>query len=303
MKFIPIDEFYDQIEKEALENDTNTCNMWLQSGSKIYPSENSKILPKLDSGIYKVFNNQQDGIHLKRESINTDELFTFTDDKASKLLLELDKFWSQKEDYKKHKIVHKRGVLLEGEPGTGKSSIITIIAKDIIEEGGLMFIVNSLEEFNILETYIRLYFKKIEPNREIIIVIEGLEELNNSEKLLDLLDGKSSISGCLIIGTANNCTELSSALLRPGRFDRRIHIGFPQDEIRKQYFENKGIEEEELELFVNKSKNFSFAHLKEMVIAVKLLGADLEEVVARLKKSGEKKDYTENLNSNDSSFF
>jgi len=284
------DLFSEEILKEE------KTNMWLKSPEGIFPSHDSEIIKSVPSGLYRVLFNNDSGYYIKKQSIQTDELYVFSDSKIPKLLEEISSFWNKKELFKQYKYIHKMGILLAGEPGNGKSSLITLLANEIIKRNGIMFIVNCTQEFNYYFNFIKYYFRKVEPNREIILVIEGLEKLDGGELLLDLLDGKSSIQHHLVIATTNDTTDMEESLLRPGRFDKQVYISSPNDVVRGEYFKNKGISEEELDKFVKVSEGFTFAALKNLLFSVKLIGCTLEDTVEYLEDSGEKVNYNENLN-------
>ena len=81
------------------------------------------------------------------------------------------------------------------------------------------------------------------------------------------MDGKQSINNHLVILTSNNTSELSDALLRPSRIDLRYRLDNPNDNVRKEYFQYKGISDDQLDEYVRLTKNLSIADLKEVFIA------------------------------------
>jgi transitional endoplasmic reticulum ATPase len=139
-----------------------------------------------------------------------------------------------------------RGILLYGPPGTGK----TLIAKAIANEVNARFIcVNGPEIINKYygesEARIREIFEEAQKNMPSIIFIDEIDAIapkrdevqGDVEKrivaqLLSLMDGVRDRSGVVVIGATNMPNSLDPAIRRPGRFDREIYIGVPDENAR-----------------------------------------------------------------------
>lgn len=116
------------------------------------------------------------------------------------------------------------------------------------------------------------------------------------ERLLSLLDGKTQVDHILSIGTTNYSERLDQRLLaRPSRFDRVELIGLPSADVRRAYLERRvpDLVGAELERWVELSEGFSLAHLKELVLTVCCLGADVSQATARLKSGFRQKHSSE----------
>lgn len=146
-----------------------------------------------------------------------------------------------------------KGVLLSGNPGTGK----TLIAKAIAGEAGVPFISLAGSEF--AELYkgvgakrVRKIFKLARKNAPCVVFIDELDAIGgkrNSNKvdsedtqtlnqLLKEMDGFKSRDGVFILAATNCPDNLDDALRRAGRFDREVHILPPRDwKVRKQLLE------------------------------------------------------------------
>lgn len=274
--------------------DSNSYSMWFQEGTEFIPSVNLKTVDKIPSGAYKVIWRRDDW-HVVPIPINTDELYTFSNDITSKLVEETQLFWDKTQVYAQNNIAHKRGILLCGEPGCGKSAIITMLVSQLIKQDGIVFIINTPQEFNNLTETLSSIIRKIEPDRPVITVIEDVDQIiknmNGDWQILDFLDGKNSINHHMVILTSNDTTDLSKALLRPSRIDWAIEIPSPNETIRKEYFAKKGISDELLNEFVLKTEGMSFAELKETFIGTQILGKPLDKVVEQITKPFECKDY------------
>ena len=229
-------------------------------------------------------------------------------------------FMTNTEKYNKMGAKIPKGILFYGPPGTGK----TLLATALAGETNSTFISASGSEF--VEKYvgvgasrIRALFAKAKKSTPSIIFIDEIDAVgtkrntdNNSEKdqtlnqLLVEMDGFNSNDGIIIIGATNRLDMLDEALLRPGRFDRTIHIGNPNIkarlEILKVHTKNKPLENNvSLNDLAKKTHGMTGAHLASIcneaaIIAViknkNKIGNEefneaLERVIAGLKKKNQ----------------
>ncbi|SFV50509.1 Cell division protein FtsH [hydrothermal vent metagenome] len=156
-------------------------------------------------------------------------------------LEEIIDFLRVPEKYKRLDISLPKGVLLIGPPGVGK----TLISKAVAGEAGVPFFYQSGASF--VHIYVGMgakrvseLFKKAKQMAPSIIFIDEIDsvgksrgEFRNDEReatlnqLLTEMDGFEDSSGVIVIGATNKVDMLDEALLRAGRFDRRIHISLP----------------------------------------------------------------------------
>lgn len=162
--------------------------------------------------------------------------------------------------YKEKGIRPTKGIILEGQPGNGK----TLFAKALAEETDVKFIATRGADFqsammSIGSRKIKTLFKKARKNAPCIIFIDefdgigerrnyagsGVDKENNRiiTAMLNEMDGFESGEGVLVIAATNSYSSLDSALIRPGRFDLKFTIGNPDINTRIQlidiYTKNK----------------------------------------------------------------
>lgn len=272
-------------------------SMWIFDGKEYTPSLKLKIKKTLPKGIYKI-DYEEGKYFIGQIKNNTDEIYKLSNKIVNTILTEIDDFWNKKDLYEKHHILHKRGLLLEGPAGNSKTSTINLIIENILNNDGLIFIVRSLREFNLLCDFLPI-FRQIEPNRNVITIIEDIDQLIDMGggfdiNILDFLDGKNSINHHLVIMTSNNTTRLSEALLRPSRIDVRFILELPDKQTRYEYLEKKGINKDKLNEYAEKTDGMTFAQLKELFISTEILNKDIDTAINKIMHPLETKDYLSN---------
>ncbi|PBH61044.1 ATP-dependent metallopeptidase FtsH/Yme1/Tma family protein [Clostridioides difficile] len=221
------------------------------------------------------------------DSLSTKPKTTFRDvaglDEVKEELFEIVDFMKSPQKYQKMGAKIPKGVLFYGPPGTGK----TLLASAVAGETNSSFFNVTGSEF--VEKYVgvgakrvRTLFEKVRKEAPSIIFIDEIDAVgakrhleSNNEKdqtlnqLLVEMDGFNKDSNVLIIGATNRLDLLDEALLRPGRFDRHIHIGAPnyhtRFEILKVHTDDKPIDKSvNLELLAKKTHGFNGAHLSNI---------------------------------------
>lgn len=181
---------------------------------------------------------------------------------AKQDLEEVVDFLKEPKKYEKLGAKIPRGVLLAGEPGTGK----TLMARAVAGEASVPFFSISGSEFaemfvGVGASRVRDLFAKAKKNAPSIIFIDeidavahkrdarggaGREDEQTLNQILVEMDGFDNDSGVIVIAATNRVDMLDKALLRPGRFDRHVNVTLPERkdrlEILNVHFKNKPVE-------------------------------------------------------------
>ena len=277
---------------ESDDDVTPTMSVWVKDKDIIRASTDISLMQRIEPGVYTVDYSRDQGLFCKKIDIKSDELFVFSDSITTELLEEISLFWDKGPLYKENNLIHKRGILLEGFPGTGKSSIISILSNEIIAKGGVVFKINGYRNLDHYIEFVRTGFRKIQPDTPIITILEDLDQYEDVEiELLDFLDGKTHLDHHVIIATTNNTEVIPDTFLRPSRIDLKIEIPLPIEQTRREYFEHKGVPQDDIETLVEKSDKFSLADLKELYICIYLLDYSVDEAVEKIAAPRDKKNY------------
>lgn len=187
-----------------------------------------------------------------------------------------------------------KGVLLLGPPGTGK----TLMAKAVAGEAGVPFFNISGSEFvemfvGVGASRVRDLFKQAKKNAPSIVFIDEIDAVGRHRgaglggghdereqtlnQILVEMDGFETETNVIVISATNRPDVLDPALLRPGRFDRRVVLDLPdineREEILKIHTKNKPLEEVNLKTIAQRTPGFSGADLANLVNEAAILAA------------------------------
>jgi AAA+ superfamily predicted ATPase len=240
---------------------------------------------KLPASAYGCSLNQYGEPQLLAKDLQVDDLIDFANSLPAQILQEIENFWSLGEKFQRYGYLHRRGYLLYGPQGSGKSSVVHQVVHRIIKAGHVAVF---CEHPGVLTRTMEL-FRKIEPERPLVCMFEDIDaiiELHGDSELLQWLDGSHQINKVINIATTNYPERLDRRIVsRPRRFDRIIKIEAPADHIREAYLSKKlpELQGAELARWVEMTEGLSFAALAELVISVACLGNSLEDTVEVLR--------------------
>lgn len=250
----------------------------------------------LPCGLFRCESHPNHGPVLVKQKVETDALLELPDDASNSILREFETFWKIGDRFAERGFLAKRGYLLWGPPGSGKTSVVQILVKKLVaQQNGIVLL---LEHPHIAAACLQM-LRKIEPKRPLIAIMEDMDALVRKfgeNEYLALLDGEAQVDCICYLATTNYPEFLDKRFVdRPSRFDTIRYIGMPSAAARRVYLQTKesSLEGDELDEWVQASEGFSVAHLKEMIIAVKCFGQSLEDVVKRLAEMHERKPTSE----------
>jgi len=240
---------------------------------------------------------------------------TFNDvagiDEARNELVEIVDFLKDSKKYTRLGGTAPKGVLLTGAPGTGK----TLLAKAVAGEAGVPFFSMSASEFvemivGVGAARVRDLFKDARENAPSIVFIDELDAIGRARgqmaiggaseqeqtlnQILTEMDGFSSREGVIVLAATNQPDVLDKALMRPGRFDRRVVLNLPDKPGREAILKvhTRGVPlgpDADLTEIASMTPGFSGADIKNLVNEAALLAA------RRGEERVSKKDFSDSL--------
>ena len=254
-----------------------------------------------------------------RKSITFKDVAGLEEEKAE--LAEIVDFLKNPGKYNKLGARIPKGVLMVGQPGTGK----TYISRATAGEAGVPFFTISGSDFvemfvGVGASRVRDLFSEAKKNAPCIVFIDEVDAVGrrrgaglgggNDEReqtlnqLLVEMDGFEDNLGIIILAATNRPDVLDPALLRPGRFDRQIVIGMPdikgREEIFRLYTKNKPLDDDvSPEILAKRTPGFSPADIENLINEAALLTArrngtkirmdEIEEATTKVMAGPQKK--------------
>jgi AAA+ superfamily predicted ATPase len=283
-----LDELQNEADKEHINNILPKVESWVTLDNKNF-FFSFKCIDTIPSGLYSMTYNDQQGFGVTKMEYKSEEFFHLPSLPHDKIIADLQKFWDNKEKFIKYNLNPKRGIILHGHPGCGKTSLIYLLIEEIKKRNGLSIY------FDVPENWVEIakLIRKVEKERPLLCIIEDIDLViakHGEEPFLNFLDGLNSINNVVYVATTNNIEKIPDRIKdRPSRFDKKYEIKKPTESDRALYFETKLLPEDkkkyDLKKLVKDTHNFTMAHIKEVFISLYILDNPYDEVIVRLKKS------------------
>lgn len=267
------------------EQDTKYINYQVVEGM-YFPGKEVKRESRLPGGVYNIHRDQQGNLFVKAMSVASDELIDLPNFISQQVIDEVNNFWqpSVRARYDRRGMVYKRGVLLFGSHGTGKSAIIIKLIEDAVKNDNIVFF---CPQPNDLSEFVKI-MREIEGDRKVFVVFEEFEKLLNFDEgtFLSLLDGELQIDNVVYIATTNYINQIPPRIKdRPSRFATVIEVGLPNAETRRKYIEAKTFPDEnvDIEVWVKLTEGLTIDYIKDLIISVLCIGVPIEKAVERIQ--------------------
>jgi len=235
---------------------------------------------KLESGVYEVIEGAG-GPTVNKVSLTEFTKPILNEGYQDVLLEDVKTFFKNEKFYKDNGFTYKRGLLLFGPGGTGKSSLIKYIGTQV--DVPTLVVSAKIDMDSLLKELIDVSC----PDGCVVAIedIDGIEVYKRSE-LLNFLDGFSSPKKCYFIATTNHIDRIGYAIAnRPSRFDMVVEVPAPNKEARreliKHYFKGENID---IDKVVRETDTFTGAFIKELFILYKVNQISIDEAIKRLNE-------------------
>jgi len=221
----------------------------------------------LPSGLYEMGVSPSGMLWVKEQIMRQGEIVDLLGGPGYDLIEDIKRFQGQAEEYQKLGFPHRRGYLLHGPPGTGKTTMMLQVAKHFIAQNSLAIMVSNPR--GIISAMEKL--REVD-NRLVLLLIEDLDNMLNYQEaeFLQLTDGLTDASSqTVLIATTNYLERIPDRVSkRPGRIDRRFKVlglALPQ---REYLLDRWGVSQSGIEQLGPATDGYTVAMLKELVIQI-----------------------------------
>jgi len=281
------------------ENENKIVKGWSSlDGGKTFSAKKAKppiYKDTLPPGYYSIGFSPFTGLYFEGINLKSEDLVKAPGTKSDNIIKGIKTFWKRRALFEKYNFPYKRGVLMYGPPGCGKTSTISLLCQEVIAINGICL---KFMKTKLLSSGLEL-IREQQEEVPILVIMEDLDQLlgyNNLSELLNMLDGVSSpIQNIIYLATTNNPEELHENIRnRPSRFDKRIFFGPPEATLRKHYLQSLLGKDKDIPIdvdhWVKETEGLSFAHLKELFVSNILFGNDFKKTLDELKSMGQVSD-------------
>jgi len=284
------EEYVEQFNKGAFEDSEGTEYWCEETNSQYCMTEKKQLLSPAQSdkqslpfGVYIARRGPRDTVMLQKHELRKDKYYELSDIDDN-LIQDVHFFLDNEKKYRKMNFAHRRGILLFGPPGNGKTMAIEHIAHRFQDKARFVF-ANLQQLSNLMEEE---YYEAL-ADLPIVLVLEEISTLSRDgymqSQVLSFLDGEKSWDNFMFIATTNFPEELPDNFIdRPSRFDRLYKVDNPTEKVRRAYLEQLLGKKNVHQSIINKTAGLSLAYLKELVVAAKIYGRTLMETIKEFRQ-------------------
>lgn len=287
----------EELSNSDIEHILKECDGYTDNISTKLITYTNELIPdrvELPPGFYDYY--PSDGYpstsRLEVKRVRKEEAYTSTSN-LDAFNSDLRLFLDSKHIYDEMEVMYRRGYLLYGPPGNGKTALIrSILTRPEFIGAQIIWCHDTLPQS---------FREKLNTTSNLKVLV--FEELVNQDgssnygvrSFLDMLDGENSINNCIVIATTNYPEFLAKNLAdRPSRFDLTLEIGYPDKEsssrLLRMFLKDDTIRTADLDL-----SELSVAHLKEIALIHKMYQISLYAAVRKMRDQSKKfKNHFEN---------
>ena len=288
-KFLLTPEEYTKWCNEGKNKDTASQSYWVERyqdshvlvTEELITVDEPKTAKTIPAGVFQTMRDVHGNMFFKEMTFKKDKYYPLSSFDKN-IIGDLDFFLNNEKRYRDMNFSYRRGVLLFGPPGNGKTMAIEQVCEIYKDKARIIFI-----RPNHLGSLIEDTLYNALQDLPIILVLEEVVSFMCNDDcmsmLLSFLDGEKSWDNVFIIATTNYPEKLPDNFIdRPSRFDRLYKVDNPNEKVRTLYL-SKLLNKEVDKSIVAQTEGFSLAYLKELVVASKIYGRTISEVIKEFK--------------------
>lgn len=220
-KFTAQHELCDSDKRES-KRELGNLVQWTTADDKIFvPASHTR--PGLVPGVFEIQHSPSIGLYFHRIPVKTEGLIRFPQTNSERVVREIQNFWEKENIFREFHLAYKRGIILWGPPGSGKSSTIQLIMKDVVDRHGVVI---KFTNPGLFMEGMRI-FREIEFKTPIVILMEDIDsilEVFSESDVLNILDGVDQIEKAVFLACPSpdhlilksNLTWVRADSLSPG---------------------------------------------------------------------------------------
>jgi SpoVK/Ycf46/Vps4 family AAA+-type ATPase len=247
----------------------------------------SSVEKTIPAGIYEIHPTMDD-LLLVKKNIVMDSIIDIPESESDIILKEIDEFSKPetKALYKEYGTVYKKGFLLHGKAGTGKSvTAVTAANKLVTKSDAIVFFNPDPHHF---KAALEIFQEDLN-DRMIILLLEEFETVYQEDpsNVLSLLDGESQIKNFITIACTNYLEQLPERIKsRPSRFSTIMEILPPTNKVREIFIKGKLLDRDmdKLDALVEATEGFTIDQIKDVVLSTCVFKLPISSAILKIKE-------------------